>query len=250
MDDFPFNPFRIINNRIIVPDKYIELFDETSFPASEESWAQIRARLVTSYWLNHWYDDSLSVITPKTEFIPLEAGLPCYWSVQSAGKFVRLTSLSTKEQLEPVWHFDDDDRDALLANPRIRSSLDIARIAKVPDEEVQIAFRDWVDLSSGTEWRVFVWEEEIKCIGLNDANLSSMTNSEVITRCKALWEGVRFHAPVVDCVMDVWLSNDRDIVIEFNSYGFWGQSTAGLFDWKEDAVLLYNPKKADIIVRR
>ena len=53
--------------------------------------------------------------------------------------------------------------------------------------------------------------------------------------------------------MDIWLHNidsNNDIVIEFNSYGFWGIAGISIFDWVEDAALLYGLVDAEIEVRR
>ena len=41
--------------------------------------------------------------------------------------------------------------------------------------------------------------------------------------------------------MDVWLDpleKKKDLIIEFNSYGSWGNASSELFDWREDRAQL------------
>jgi hypothetical protein len=41
--------------------------------------------------------------------------------------------------------------------------------------------------------------------------------------------------------MDVWFDSQKkkkDLIIEFNSYGSWGNASTELFDWQEDQAQL------------
>jgi hypothetical protein len=199
--------------------------------------------------LDCWYGKDSTLPTPKSEFLTLtESLVRRSWPT---GKFVRLNSLSPKTQTAPIYILNESIRDRILNTARCQESVALARRT---GREISLVVRDWIDLSHGTEWRCFIFEDRLKAICLNDHVNPGMSHTQVISRAQALLREVRYSLPCVDTVMDIWLSNDQelsqaDLVIEFNSYGFYGNSDAGLFDWIEDGAVLYNPEETAVEFR-
>ena len=258
LSSYPLSPFRINKDQTLsVPEKYLDVLlslqseeskvDFTSLKATDQNWKMVRELLVTGYWIDCWYSESDPLPTPKSEFLSLEEASNEH--VWDTGKFIRLNSLSPKNQNAPLKVLNAPVLQRMLGTSRCMESM---ALAKRTNREITVVVRDWVDLSQGTEWRCFIFEDALKAICLNDHADPGMDNETIISRAEVLLKKVRYSLPCVDCVMDIWLHNtyaEKDLVIEFNSYGFWGNSDSGLFDWTEDAALLYNPEKASVEVR-
>jgi hypothetical protein len=258
LSSYPLSPFRISKDRTLsVPEKYLDVLlslqseeskvDFRSLKATDQNWQMVRELLVTGYWMDCWYRQSDQLPTPKSEFLALkEASNEHVWDT---GKFIRLNSLSAKNQNVPLKVLNAQVLTNMLETSRCIESM---AIAKRVNREISVVIRDWVDLSHGTEWRCFIFEDTLKAIGLNDHADPGMDDSTIISRAEVLLNKVKYSLPCVDCVMDIWIHNtsaEKDLVIEFNSYGFWGNSDSGLFSWTEDATLLYNPEKTPVEVR-
>jgi hypothetical protein len=259
LSSYPLSPFRINKDQTLyIPEKYLDVLlslqseeskvDFRSLKATDQNWKMVRELLVSGYWMDCWNRESDKLPTPKSEFIAInDSKLQYTWDT---GKFIRLNSLSPKNQNAPLYVLDNKTLNNILATPRCQESM---AIAKRTDREISIVVRDWVDLTCGVEWRCFVFEDTIKAICINDESDPEIDNDTIILRAEALFRKVRYSLPCVDCVMDIWLHDtlpEKDLLIEFNSYGFYGNSDAGLFDWIEDGTVLYNPEKAPIEVRR
>lgn len=247
MQSYKLSPFTVDNGVITIPHKYHDLlseFDsETDFehlPATEENWKHLRELLVSANWLDCWYQDGLPTI--KTEFHDLGTA-----ATFADDKFIRLNSVSSKTQLEPVRSLEIVD--GMMNDERCMASM---RLAKRVDRKINVAVRDWIDVSKGIEWRCFIYDDKLRAISINDTAVSDDEDEDVIDRVEQLFKKIRYNIPCVDCVMDVWLSDEdpsKDLVIEFNSYGFWGNAGTDLFDWVEDGALLYGLAE-DVSVRR
>lgn len=254
LQHYPLSPFKVVQKKIILPQKYLEILEsltdlpETGIDATEDNWTKIRELLITGYWIDCWYTvecgDALP--TPKSVFIPLTSTERYEWQM---GKFLRLTSLSSKEQTEPIYLLNEQIKARILNTERCQSSL---QLAQRTGREIQFVVRDWIDMKDGSEWRCFVFEDKLKAISLNDFSDPELSHQEIKHRAQLLLNKVKFNLPCVDCVMDIWLhssDSDRDLVIEFNSYGFWGNAGLSLFDWIEDGMILYNPEDIEIEIR-
>eukprot|EP01103_Thecamoeba_quadrilineata_P020956 TRINITY_DN9292_c0_g1_i1.p1 TRINITY_DN9292_c0_g1~~TRINITY_DN9292_c0_g1_i1.p1 ORF type:complete len:267 (+),score=37.33 TRINITY_DN9292_c0_g1_i1:21-821(+) len=241
------SPFKIKKNNLVIPKKYLEvlesLSEDTDFrnlSATESNWKFVRELLVSGYWLDCWYEDGQPTI--PTKFFDVDAK-----ENFEEGQFIRLNSLSTKEQTVPLYSLDAVP--SMLNNERCSSSMELA---KRVGRKINLAVRKWMDFSQGIEWRCFVYDDKLRAICSNDYSISDMKDEEVIKRVQTLFDKIRYNMPCVDCVMDVWLHDyepSRDLVVEFNSYGFWGNAGVELYDWVEDGAILYGLIN-DISVRR
>lgn len=253
LKSYRFSPFKVKNDgTFFIPQKYLDVLltlesvelDFTKLEATQTNWRLIRELLVSGYWMDCWYNKNDNIPTPKSEIISLKNDVT--WNTP---KFIRLNSLSSKNQTTPLYGLNEETRKNILNTERCVESISLA---KRINREISFVVRDWVDLSHGTEWRCFIFEDELKGISLNDYSNSEMNKDEIVLRAKNLLKKVKYNLPCVDCVMDIWLHNTlpkNDLLIEFNSYGFWGNAGSGLFDWVEDGALLYNPEKCEIEIR-
>ena len=244
---FPMSPFKVVGGKLVIPNKYLEVLetvdeqtDFSSLRATAKNWKMVREKIVVGYWMEWWYDENLP--TMQTEFYEL-------WMRKSfdRGKFARLNSLSSKDQTRPVYNLEGVTK--MMESERCLESVKLSRRTGV---KVVVAVRNWVDMSVGVEWRCFVYDGKLRAIGLNDDRCVWMAESEVASRASALFEKVQYDVPCLDCVMDIWLDDndpERDLVIEFNSYGFWGNAGIDKFDWVEDAALLYGMVDEGVVVR-
>ena len=231
-------PISVKNNLLVLPDKYLEVLtsldSETNFEnmkATDTNWNYVRELLVSGYWLDNWYDDNLP--TPKTLFFDLDQTNITF----DTGKFLRLTSVSSKTQTAPEFSLKNVDQ--IINTERCLDSL---ALAKRVGREIKVAVRDWIDTTCGVEWRCFVYDDKVRAIAINDTAIADQNNTEIITRVQELYKKIRYNVPSIDCVMDVWLHNsdaEKDCVIEFNSYGFWGNACIDLYDWVLDGAILY-----------
>jgi hypothetical protein len=117
----------------------------------------------------------------------------------------------------------------------------------------KLLIRDWIDLSDANEFRCFVFERKLKAISSNDVKICEFENAEIRDRCLDLFERVLEDdgLPVDNCVMDVALMKKEkdDVVIEFNSWGSWGNSGSGCFDWNQDKDILESNINREIQIR-
>lgn len=247
MQSYPLSPFKVKAGLIILPQKYLdvlgELDEHTDFeqlPVSEKNWKRVIELLVTAVWLECWYQPGLP--TMNTTFHELGTAATFH-----SDKFIRLNSLSSKTQLEPVRSLEVVDK--MLQDPRCKSSM---KLAERVGRTITVAARDWLDVSKGIEWRCFVYDDKLRAISINDTAISDHSDAAVIERVEQLFKKIRYNLPCVDCVMDVWLSDQdpsKDLVIEFNSYGFWGNAGIDTFDWVEDGALLYGLEDSVVVMR-
>jgi hypothetical protein len=223
----PYSPFKIKLNFIIVPQKYRDILDPKY---SIDDFDKLQAQLVSSNFINEWYEHFLP--TPTTDFYTFDEFKDLIFN---SPKFVRLNSLSGK-QLIPF----SNSKDAYSFICKSNRCQDSIKFMKKYGIIPLFAVRNWKNLDNGLEFRVFIYEYKIRAISINDTKICDIQKNDIINRCKVLFEKVKHNLPCVDTVMDVWLgSQENDIVIEFNSYGFWGISGAGLFDWDLDWFVLY-----------
>lgn len=247
MKKYKLSPFKIKDKLLIIPEKYLEvleslntIIDFRNLEATRENWEFVRQLLVSGYWMDCWYQDNLP--TPYTRFYELDKNASFM-----GPKFIRLNSVSPKNQTQPLYSLNYVDQ--MLENERCVNSMNLA---KNVNRKIYITVRDWVDVKEGIEWRCFVFDDKIRAIGINDTVISDATDSEIIERVDHLYQKIRYNIPCIDCVMDVWLHDKdpkKDIVIEFNSYGFWGNAGIDLYDWVTDGAILYGLVD-DIVVRR
>lgn len=135
----------------------------------------------------------------------------------------------------------------MLATERCKYSI---KFAKDINRDIKLVVRPWIDLSKGVEFRCFIYEDKIRAISINDDKICDLDDNEIITRAQKLFKKIQYNIPCDDCIMDIWVDNNFDLVIEFNSYGFWGIAGINAFDWIEDAALLYGLINCDVEVRR
>lgn len=251
MKEYKYSPFRVRKGKIIIPDKYLEVLsakcDETDFenlPATEFNWQHMRKMLIPTYWLDQWYQPNLP--TPATKFYDLDEFKDKVIEFDGP-KFVRLNSLSSKEQAEPV--YSSEIVSSILKNKRCHSSL---KLAEKTGSKIYLAVRDWIDVTQGIEFRCFVYDEKLRAISINDEAVSDLKDEEIVSRVESLLDKILYDLPNADCVMDVWLHDfdqSKDLVIEFNSYGFYGNAGIDTFDWVKDGAILYGFCD-NVVVRR
>lgn len=262
---YPLCPFSVTKNNIIfIPEKYLDVLHSmepevsqrnfTNLQATEENWQMIRELLVTGYWMDCWYPESkeeqMILPTPQSFFISLNDGVNTEYRWDTP-KFIRLNSLSSKNQQQPLYTLNEQIKQQILTTSRCQRSLEMA---KRTNREISFVVRDWIEKESGSEWRCFIYEDNLKAICSNDSSCVDIPDNIIISRAQQILSRVKFHLPCVDCVMDIWLTDnlfysDSDLLIEFNSYGFWGNSDSGLFDWVEDGYVLYNSTSSTTIRR-
>ena len=114
-----------------------------------------------------------------------------------------------------------------------------------------IVLRDYIDITTGYEFRIFIHNNKITAISANDDKIIELddelffTKKCIVERCQTLVDRCLADniLPFVDCLMDVFLSTingvDYDLLIEFNSFGAWSFGGSGLFDWIEDYAQLH-----------
>lgn len=240
-----------------------------------EEWPQVRAMYIASFWLDRWYEDGLP--TPKTTFYDLTRvqgdpsiiPWPSQGSVTSATgpqghvPFIRLTSLSSKTSSRPQPYASIQDAlEDIGSSARCQRSLEIDLLAHAGQPMMQLAVREWVDLSRGKEYRCVIFEEAIRKIVTNDATRQPPVEDPhvLLQRCQRLLDQMLKCLPCVDCVMDVWVTDAEgddtgnnaingascgtnsatvhDLVIEFNSFGTIGNSASDDIDWTDSTMYL------------
>lgn len=245
-------PFEFKNGNLHVPVKYKEAFidDERPTSFSPKNYEYYRQLLASYYWMDCWYRNQDWTIPSEKigECTIINNNIVCDID-ESSSKFekvfIRLNSVSPKD----VEVKKDKVYDLITESKRCISSINMATSIQRP---IYIYSRKWVDLSKGCEFRIFVYNMRIVAISSSDNKICELNNSEIIQRCHRLFTKCKFDIPLPDICIDVWLCDkfsDRDIVIEFNSYGSWGNSSSELFDWQEDCILFAGLAN-DIEIRR
>ena len=220
------------DGKVVVPLKYHEILSDyiEDFDNLINE-VEVKELLIAAYWMDCWEQEGLP--TPDTILIKLdELKLPLIFD---RPKFIRLNSLSDKTG-KSYLTFTQEDLISLLTNERCQTSIQMAnRIHR----DVYLVIRDFIDLSNGVEYRCFIYEEKLRAIALNDTKDSDINNEELVTRASTLLDQCLYSLPCCDCVMDIWIGINTDLLIEFNSYGYWGQAGSGPFDWITDSAQLY-----------
>ena len=260
-------PITIKNSLIIIPNKYYDMIDEcieiyngrenngrenndslnktldiNFLPATQKIWDIIREMLVSCAWLQEWYDDSSP--TPKTTFVELKKNICVSKVIFDKPKFIRLDSISPKDISKNggICSTFNEAYSLINSSQRCKDAIEIAyRIGKTPS----ICIRDIIDISQGYQFRCYLFDYKLVAIGSNDTLSlpNSVTTNDIKKACIRLHEKIINYIPSPDCVMDVFINNNAceigSYVIEFNSYGYWGNASGGMFDWIEDAAILY-----------
>jgi hypothetical protein len=229
------------------------LDDERSLKFDPSRYEYYRQLLASYYWMDCWFDNQSWTI--PTQKIGTCAMYKCYADPDDGYKypaedlkdhdyefkefFPRLNSVSPKDVGE-ILKFDDVDKafDLIEKSDRCRSTIDMAQKIGRP---IYIYARKWIDMSDGWEFRVFIYDMKIVAISSASERICELDKTEIIARCQSLLNACKWDLPFPDVCMDVWLDSQKkkkDLIIEFNSYGSWGNASAELFDWKEDQAQL------------
>lgn len=224
MFTYPYSPFQLDSDTVRVPKKYEDVLG-SSFSFSE--WEKNQAKLISSYWLNEWYDDSLP--TPKTQFYTFEQFKKL--KINCNEHFVRLNSLSLKEKTESC------PKKFIQQCKNSSRCADSFRIGRLAEADIYVCVRELLPIEEGNEFRLFVFEDKLVAIGSIDDKIVDMDDEELVKRSRALLDQI--YLPVCDAVVDVWLNDKKDQIVELNSYGYWGNSYHELFDWHADWYTLY-----------
>ena len=108
------------------------------------------------------------------------------------------------------------------------------------DVKYQLVLKKWSNLYPSQEFRVFVWQKQIRAISQRQATQYYPHVLERVDHYQQLidqfWDEHMERAPCDDVVMDVYIDkNDRVWVIDFNVWG--SRTDALLFSWSELAHL-------------
>jgi hypothetical protein len=201
---------------------------------------------ISAMWLDAWYDERADSFTPHTEFYSLDNDINHYFD---GPKFARLNSVSAKiPNQKPVFSLNDA-KNILLNNQRC---MNVIANANRYNLSVQIAIRDYVNLSNGVEYRSFIYDNKLTAICSNDDKLPNLNSKKLIKRVQILLGRVikaMERLPFPNVIMDVWICDNNvqnDIVVEFNSFGVWANGAAGLFNWFEDEVILHDSSSVTV----
>lgn len=103
LKDNQYGPFKILNDKLFIPNKYIDILesfnseiDFENLNATQLNWNLVRNLIISNYWFDTWYTNNLPTI--PTEFEELN----CIKNYDKP-KFLRLTSLSCKTQFSGVY---------------------------------------------------------------------------------------------------------------------------------------------------
>jgi hypothetical protein len=222
-----------------------------------DSYEEMKYEFVSSFWMDKWYSPEIEKlkITPKTILIPLEerndlslffngtnmedvtyAGWKDQDTIFKDPKFLRLSSLSSKNKI-PIYNLEDGIRE-LYNSSRIQESI---KRANKYNEQLYLCIRDWIDISEGYEFRLFVFEDKLKAICSNDTKSCDLSDTDILNRALFIFEKIKSFSPMCDILVDIFLHEHdpkKDKLIEFNSYGLLGDGGSGLFDWNDDAHFL------------
>ena len=236
-----YEPFEFKNGKLHVPAKYEDAFleDERPLKFNPSKYEYYRQLLASYYWLDCWFDNQSWTI--PTQKIGTCALYKCFGDHDCEFKefFPRLNSVSPKDVMKTSKFSDVNEAfDLIESSERCRSTIDIAQSIGRP---IYVYARQWIDMSNGWEFRVFVYEMKIVAISSACERICELDKLEIIDRCQSLLTACKWDLPFPDVCMDVWLDSQqkkKDLIIEFNSYGSWGNASAELFNWQEDRAQL------------
>lgn len=224
------HPFQNEGDFVKIPQKYKSIYEEVyddidKIPYNDDEIDKLIWNYISIFWLDSWYTDEAQIFTPKTQFYDLNTSNIVF----DEPKFARLNSVSSKT-LQKVTTLEEAK---LLLNesPRCIRLLNISTKYQLP---ISIAIRKWVDMTSGAEYRCYVYSSKLCAICPHDIYDLDIDDKELETRCQNLLYKARYHLPFEDCVVDVFLSDGSDLIIEFNSYGVWANASSGAFNWIVD----------------
>lgn len=213
--------------------------------------ALLREIFASSYYLEHWYDkESKSCIdnTFKSILIPwpidknedelkkeIDKALKEFPGCQA---FVKLNSVSPKYK-KPCTT-SEEVLNLLLTTDRTREELKSMRDHKF---DVFIVLREFHDLSSFLEFRLFIARGQLRAVSQNFEAVDDECykhRHDILAKIQ-MWLKKNFNTslPFEDCIMDIAYSKDKIWLVEFNSFGKQGQASAGLYDWDHDYFELY-----------
>lgn len=218
-------------DKITIPLKYHSIYEEFFNDIHDIPWSTYNIRKLiyiynSIFWLDSWYNESI-ITTPFTTFYPTDGGDNV---VFDSPKFVKLNSVSSKNMLKPVYSLKEA-RQHILQSNRCQNLMDTCKLYDLP---VYIAIREWIDIDEGVEFRCFIYNDKLTAICSNDDKILDIDDGDLVTRINTLIDSVKFNLPFYDCIMDVFLSDEKDYIIEFNSYGPWANGSSGEFNWFTD----------------
>lgn len=233
-----FHPFRNVNGYIWIPKKYKIIYEEviddiSRIPFNDYEINKLIWIYISIFWLDSWYNDDATTFTPKTRFYEMDSENEYF----DEPKFARLNSISSKT-LSKVTSLEQA-KCILYNSDRCNNSMSMAKVYNL---SINIAIRDWINIYYGAEYRCFIYNEKLCAIcphGISDLDID---DNELTYRVYQLLHKARYHLPFEDCIVDVFLSENKelDCIIEFNSYGIWANSTSGAFNWITDKHDLEN----------
>lgn len=233
------HPFKNKNGYIYIPRKYRDLYEEMIddihyIPYTIDNIEKLIHLYISIFWLDSWYNDDVD-FTFKTGFYKLNDANVNF----DSPKFARLNSVSSKTvtQVKSL----NQAKNIIFNSNRCKISIENARKYNLP---IYIAIRDWIDMDTGCEFRCFIYQCKLTAICSSDDKYTELNDVELIARIKKLLDKAQYYLPFQDCIMDVFLSDIKDYIIEFNSYGVWANGASGLFNWITDQ---YDLENADIV---
>lgn len=252
-----YGPIKIINDNLILPSRYIEVLkkliededlgydiDEMCKNINKNNWKIIRNLLISSVWMDRWIRDGVETITMKTDIFDFSTK---YFMKFDSKKFIRLSSLSNKNFLQPLYSINKKFMEEYMDDDRIMSSY---KIADSCGRSIKLVVRDFIDLNDYCQWRCFVFNFKIVAISFNDFELPDYSDDYLVNQANILLNNFQPYTKnlLPDFIMDIAISlNKKNYIIELNSYGYWGNAGLELFDWIDDAFILYNDSDYPVI---
>lgn len=233
------HPFKNNNDKIVIPFKYRELYlecydDIDTIPYTEYNIKRLVYIYIASFWINSWYNDSITW-TPRTILYKLDDENVIF----DTPKFARLNSVSPKKS-KPIYNLDEA-KQLILQSPRCKNVMDKCIVYDLP---IYIAIRDWIEIDKGNEFRCFCYNDKLTAICTIDDKISDINDTQLIERVNVLL--AKCVLPFYDAIVDVFLSDNFDCIIEFNSYGIWANGTSGEFNWFTDEYELKDSNSVTI----
>ena len=97
-----------------------------------------------------------------------------------------------------------------------------------------IIVRRWVDIKTQNEFRVYILNKRIRAIcqqSLTEKIENKLDQNKLIKTIEVFYNTLQIDYD--DCVLDLYISNEKIHLIEINSGGEWSTAGAGLFNWNE-----------------
>lgn len=252
-----YGPIKIINNNLILSQRYIKVLkklikdedlgydiDEMCKNITKNDWKIIKNLLISSVWMDRWIKNGIEIVTMKTDIYDFSTK---YFMKFDSKKFIRLSSLSNKNFLEPVSFINKQFIKEYMDDDRIINSYEIADSC---GRYIKLVIRDYINLIDYSQWRCFVFNLKIVAISFNDFELPDYSDDYIINQANIL---LNLFKPFTnnllpDFIMDIAISKyKKNFIIELNSYGYWGNAGLSSFDWINDAYILYNDSDYPVI---